>query len=241
MNIRIIAAAGLMLLPAVLKAEEGFRAFEAQGRAIEAKIVSSDLQRGTIELMLRNKQRKKVKSSIFCESDQNYIRDWNMVKEFNSQRFKVEPVKNTVETFRKDPQRGIRRDVERIRYDIKVSNRSSIEMTGLRLEYNIFYEQQELGRGSNVDKEYFLFGASKVDDIQARKNRVVLSKTFDIYNQRLAGGYSGYTDGTPTNQTGKSKGIWLKLHLKTPTGLIATREICLPKNVSEQFKWKTDS
>ena len=109
----------------------------------------------------------------------------------------------------------------------------------MTIAYNIFYEQEELGQKKNVTKRLYVDGTLKIEPLAPRQKVLVQTEKYEVYNQRLAGGYDGYVGGAPTHQSGKSKGVWLKVYLKTSSGLSATREVCLPKNTSKLFAWKT--
>ena len=220
--------------------EKEFRIFEAQGRAIEAKVVHVDLSRGTVELELRNNQRKKVKASIFTKEDQAYLLDWHRVREFRSSRLKVEPVKNVVDKQKEmlGSQSAIRRDTDIIRYDINLANRTGATLGKVWIEYNIFYEQEELKPGRNETSRRYVSGKIELEPLAPGEKRTVHTDVYKIYNQRLAGGYDYYTGGAPTNQSGKSKGIWIKLYLETESGLKAVLDICEPKTTGSQFTWQ---
>lgn len=135
-------------------------------------------------------------------------------------------------------QKGILRETESICYDLKINNNTGITIDGLTVAYNIFYEQEEVGNGQNDTKRFFVDGVLKVEPLPPRKKVLVQTEKFEVYDQRLAGGFDGYVGGAPTHQSGKSKGVWLKVHLKTASGLSATREICLPKNTNKLFAWQ---
>lgn len=216
-----------------------FRAFHVGDRRIEARVLKVNISRGEVELELRNKNRKKVKSSIFTEKDQNYIRDCAKVQEFQSQRFKVEVEKNVLDRKKELVGGAVQRETESICYDINLSNNTGVTMDGVTIAYNIFYEQQEPVQGKNKSIRLFVDGTLEIKSLAPRQKTSVQTKNYEIYDQRLAGGYDAYSDGSPSHQSGKSKGVWLKLHLKTPSGLTAMREVCLPKNTNEVFSWQT--
>jgi hypothetical protein len=214
-----------------------YRTFETQGRALEARVALVDVSHGTVTLELMNKQRKKVKISIFSKQDQAYILDCAMIQEFKSQRFKIEFERNLVHKNRTEPSAGIRRNTEKFQYDIKISNSTTVKMAGVTVAYNIFLEQEELGNGKNDVKQYYVSGEIPLQPLEPRAKVSLNTKTYTIYSQKLGGGYDEYTSGAPTHQSGKSKGVWFRLMLKTPTGLTAMKEVCLPKNTNELFSW----
>ena len=233
-----IAAASVVGAKQARGAATGFRIFSAGDREIEAQVVSVDVQRGTVTLELQNQQRKKVKSSIFSAKDQAYIAEHALIQEFQSARFKLELEKVVVEKRRETPSHGVRRDVEKICYEIQVSNNTPVRMEGVSISYNVFSEQEHLGRGQNDTKRYCLSGTIQLNAMAPRAKTQAKTDTFEIYNQKLGGGYDYYSSGAPYPQSGKSKGIWVKVLIKTPSGLTAEKEMCVPKNTSSQFSWR---
>lgn len=218
-------------------AEDGFRIFtDTQGRAVTAKVIKLDTRRGLVELELENRARKKVKPTVFCEADQAYLCDWQKVDEFMSAGFKVEIEKRTVEEWTEKG--SVQRDYEKIAYEIRMRNSGTVGFEDVRVDYNIFYEQEELGYGSNALKKETVPGRKIVEMVLPQKNCVVMTDPVVIYSQHLSGGYDEYVSGAPTNQSGKMKGIWVKLYFTTPSGAEGVREICEPSNVKDHQKWE---
>ena len=228
------------LMAGSVLAQGQFREFQVGDRTIEARVLNVDATRGEVELELRNNQRKKVKSSIFSKKDQSYILDCAKVKMFQSQRFKIEVEKNVLDKRKETvgSQKGVLRNTESICYDININNNTGITIDGVTIAYNVFYEQEGVGQGKNDTRRLFVDGTLKIELLAPRQKVSVQTATFEIYNQRLTGGYDAYVGGAPSHQSGKSKGVWLKIHLRTPSGLSATREVCLPKNTNELFAWQ---
>lgn len=233
---RILLILSLMTGAALAQGE--FRIFHAGDRTIEARVLTVNAKQGVVELELRNKQRKKINSSIFSKTDQSYLRDFAKVQEFQTQGFRIEVEKNVV-SKRKETQSGVLRSTESICYDIKINNNTGIAIDGVTISYNLFYEQEEVGQGQNDTKRLYVDGELKVEPLPPRKKVSLQTARFEVYDQRLTGGYDGYVGGAPTHQSGKSKGAWLKVHIKTKSGLSATRDVCLPKNTNTLFSWQT--
>ena len=232
-----LLVAGVACAKQYRDAESDYRTFTAGDRQIDAKVYAVDMARGTVTLELENKQRKKVKIAVFSEKDQTHIREHALIQEFQSPRLKFELEKVKVNERRESPGTGIRRDVSELRYDIKVINGTGVELKGIVIAYNIFLEQEHLGDGKNDTQRYYVAGTIELDPLAPRSNKTFKTETYEIYNQKLAGGYDGYRSGAPTHQSGKSKGVWIKVLIKTPSGLTATRDVCLPKNTSDIFGW----
>lgn len=219
-------------------AQGQFREFKVDDRFIEARVLKVDMARGEVELELRNKKRKKVKSSIFSKKDQSYIRDFAKVQAFQTQRFKVELEKKVLDRSKKEVN-GVLRETESICYDININNSTDLTIDGVTIAYNIYYEQEEVGDGKNDKGQFFVDGTLDIKSLDPRQKVSVQTEKYDIFDQRLAGGYDGYVGGAPTHQSGRSRGVWLKLRIKTPSGLSATRDVCLPKNTNKEFVWQT--
>lgn len=153
---------------------------------------------------------------------------------------KVEPVKNVVDKRKEmlGSQSAIRRDTDVIQYDITIANRTGSRLQKVWMEYNIFYEQEELAPGKNETHRRYVSGKIDLAALKKGDKKMVHTETYEVYNQRLAGGYDSYSGGSPTNQSGKSKGIWIKLYIETETGLKAVRDICMPKATMTQFAWQ---
>ena len=47
-----------------------------------------------------------------------------------------------------------------------------------------------------------------------------------------------FSQGPYMRWRGKGNGIRLKIHLNTPSGLSAMREVCLPQNTNERIEWQ---
>jgi len=236
----VLCIAGAVILACAARADDAFRVFDAQGRMVEAKVLHVDFQRGTVELELRGGQKKKVKPSIFSKEDQQYIMDFGAIQEFRSSRLKVELEKKTLDKRREmlGSQSAIRRDTDVLCYEVKVLNRTAVRFDDLEVQYNIFYEQEELTPGASIAKDLSSKGSEKLV-LDKQKSKVFQTGPYEVYNQRLAGGYDGYVGGAPTNQSGKSKGIWLKLYLKTKSGQTAVKDVANPKTAISQYTWQS--
>lgn len=140
---------GYLVFAAVVSAEEksDFHAFTAKdGRAIEAKIVKYDTLTGKTTFQLRNGRKSTVVLSIFCEADQIIIKDWYLSRElFSSSKLVVKIDKKTITADRYHEKRGDWQshfpgmDFEDVAFDVKIDNRSNVDLKALTVDYCIFY------------------------------------------------------------------------------------------------------
>ncbi len=244
----LVVVAGLTVMVGSSLALGQFRDFQTGDSTIEARVLNVDTTRGFVELELRNKQRMKVKSSIFSEEDQSYIRDFSKVQTFQALGFKIKVEKNVLDKSTEqlaypkiDYFEEGHRTTESICYDININNNTGLTMDGVTIAYNIFYEQEEVGQGKNTASRLFVDGVLNIEPLAPRQKISVQTAKYEIYKQRQRKKSVGLisSEGPYMQWRGKSKGIWLKIHLNTPSGLSAMREVCLPQNTNEQFEWQT--
>jgi hypothetical protein len=219
-------------------ATDGFRIFtDRQGRAVSAKIINVDAQRGLVELQLENKRRKKIKPSIFCEKDQTYIRDWQSLRMFNSSSsFKVELKKKVVESWTEKG--SVQRDFERVMYEMVLMNRGAEPLENLEVAYNIFYEQEQLATSGQYTDKHCTKGRIQREQVAPRSSNTLNSESVVVFDQHLSGGYDGYVGGLPERQEGDIKGIWLRVTLTMPSGASAMREFLSPKSLKSHHSWQ---
>lgn len=216
-----------------------FRAFQSQqGQVVEARIINFDANRGLVELELRNKRRKKVKPSVFAESDQGYIRDWAQGKSFMSGsgiRFKAE--KKVIKDWRESPAAGIERQFEQCVYICELKNGGMTALENLKVEYCVYWSQEYLRNGEESKKVHHLSDMAEIDKIKKQSAVTFQTSPTTLCDQSLVGGYY-YSGGGPDKQDAKMKGVWVKVMLTTPSGLTFTRDFCEPAGVMKQIEWK---
>ncbi len=218
---------------------DGFHAFtDTQGRAVSAKIVNFDAQRGWVELELENKQRKKVDPAVFSADDQAYIKDWSKAKSLLSTsglRFAAE--KKVVEDWSENTT-GINREFEKVVYDCVFKNGSADILTDLTVDYCVYWMQEEGDRGGGeVALEKDFSGSFTIDRLEPRGTATCATEPVVLLYQHLAGGYY-YSGGQTDKQSSKMKGVWLKVSMQGPGGETVVRDFCEPADVMKRLAWK---
>lgn len=211
---------------------DSFYNFEDQeGRTLQAKIINFDARRNQVELQRKNGRRAKVDPAIFTEESQNFIRDWKACQVFEStMKFKISGEKEQLENWKKNDG-GIIRNYEKLAYSITFENGSQVDLPPIQVEYQIFYEQEVLEPGAQITQKEYISHTVELEELKKQSDDSIKTKSIIIYKQHLAGGYDGYIGGLPDRQNGDLKGIWLKLTLKTASGLTAIRELEIPKSL----------
>lgn len=231
-------------------------AFELpDGRTIEAEIVSSTLKRGHITLKRADGKTVSVKPEIFIEKDQEYIREWTSLNAFLSERIlKIkcddEVVKKWEEEEKEDltyTSGTVEKDCiynvikyENISYNITFKNSGKVPVSGIILEYCVYYEQSAMSKDvkPKVEKHTWC-GRVDVPNILAGEEIVVTTEPVRIYEDLL--------NLIPRLEVehrrpgkGRIKGIRVRMHLKQNKDLI--REFSAPASLSvEDYPWTTQT
>ncbi|MCF7848277.1 MAG: hypothetical protein K9M45_05450 [Kiritimatiellales bacterium] len=237
----IVAVLFFSIIPRPVSGAEEYRIFtDQQDRAIEARIINFDSRANLVEIERTDRRRVKVTPEIFSEKDQVFIRDWQLIKGFmSSSWFKIQADKKTAEEWDDmvGSQRAVKRNYEKIVYNVNLQNGSSVTLENIRFEYRIFFEQEQLAAGGQMTEKHCVGGDATIESIAARSKDGFVTKPIVIFDQSLSGGYDEYTSGAPTSQSGKLKGFWLKAYMKTESGEVAEREYCSPANLKEHYEW----
>lgn len=217
-----------------------------EGREVRAKIIKYDAQRNLVELERENKARIKTAPGTFCQKDQNYIRDWDMIRGFKSSSyFMIDADKKVVESWTEERQNASKKslrsettayvDYEKIAYDVSIANRNPFPLENVKVEYRVFYTQDVVENQDQVTKEHCVSGKKILNKMDPRSTADVQTEQYRIFEYRTA---SGWTSKSGHNRYGgKARGIWLRLTLNTDTAGSAVREYCVPRNLMEHQVW----
>ena len=196
-----------------------------------------DAVKKTIKFERDNRKLVTVKIDIFSEADQTYIRDWDILKNFeNESRFKI--------SFKRKEKRNegksvksvsTTRKVDDTHYEILLENKAASGLKGINLEYCIYYEQDETG---TVEQGVYC-GSLAVDSMGPKSKKMLMTEAVSIYKQELDSGYI-YTGGEDSTQRGQVHGIKMRVHLKLPSGKKSTRECCFPESIKNKV-WASSS
>ncbi|MDF7825358.1 hypothetical protein P4B35_15135 [Pontiellaceae bacterium B12227] len=147
----------------------------------------------------------------------------------------------------------------RYHYQIKLSNRSEVELDNLTVNYRIFYDQDRAvpdegvgiadtsrnsgGRGNDVSAEFYhaesqrleASGKVDVDKLPPKSRKMVPTVGVTILNRNA----KSDAEGDMIDLEGELKGIWVKVSMTAPDGTVRTRDIALPKRIARAYEWNT--
>ena len=220
-----------------------------QGQSIEAKIISFDPVRGTIELERKDGQRFKVAPKLFSEDDQVYIRQWITVNRVLSEKsLRVSVKRKRLGSFKEgltdselntDPRKG---DI--VCYEITFKNHSKTAIENLKIEYRAFIQFTDKVEDKESIKELQTQTAS-IARIEPGKS--VTIKTVEIATEeryereKVEDPRRAAEDVVRYNYNKLSEeellGIWLKIYGPAIGDEPTVRELCEPDDLSEDYKW----
>lgn len=240
---RILLMVGLVSMAIGARAVKEYRDFtDTKGRTIRGCIVSYDAKREVVKFERDNRKIAKVPITIFSEADQTYIRDWTVLKNFMTEHlFKISA--NQKKNENKDEEiksTYLEKDVDTIKYEIALENRSVYELKGVEVEYCIYYEQEERGKRKEVCNQGVYCGTISIVSLLPKSEKLVKTGEVSVYTEELSPNAS-YINGMDNVQRGDVHGIWIRVHLTLPSGEKRTREYCSPSSLNNSRTWISSS
>lgn len=229
------------LLPVVsgVRAATQYRDFtSAEGKTIRGCIKAYNAAKKMVTIERDNRKTAKVPITIFSETDQTYIHDWKVLKCFEKEssfRISVKRKKHDNDEER-EKTNNTEKDVTDTHYEILVENKSAFKLKGIELEYCIYYEQEE-GKACN---QGVYCGDLSVESINPASSKTLLTEVVSTYTEELDGSWH-YISGESNVQRGDVHGVWIRIHLKLPSGQNGIREICYPDSLNNNRAWVSSS
>jgi hypothetical protein len=223
-------------------AAEGYRTFtDAEGRTVDAKILSFDAARGRLEIEREDGKRVRVEPGLFSEADQEYIKEWILADlALSDTNLRVSIKKDSEGSYgsKDELEEG-----EKMFYELDFNNRTDKPIEGLRIEYRYFITQK--GTGDEEDKEVQVAGSTSLATIAARQSLKVNTDVIEVKEIYEEVRESNYTaDGVPINSTSLIKtredeldGIWVRIYGPTVGGIPMTRDVTYPRDLKEKKTW----
>ncbi len=215
---------------------------DTQGRTIRGCIVAYDAKKQIVTFERDDRKIKKAPITLFSEADQTYILEWEVLRSFAMERlFKISAKRkkrsNEEESHNTHNKKIAMQDTS---YEIMIENRSASNFKDLKLEYCIYYEQEERSDRGNINNQGVYCGDLTVDSIMPTTKKVLYTEAVSTYTQELSADWY-YGSGSDNVQRGDVHGIWIRVHLKLPSGETETRECCLPDSLKNSKAWMTSS
>lgn len=242
MKVRSLVAV-LLLFGLTVSAGEYRDFLSADGKAIRAKILRYDAKSQKVTLERDNRKTATVPLVALSSEDQTYILQWEFNKVFLSESsFKIKAKRKEVKD-KENSYSGYNTSakVENTAYAITLDNKSTSSLKGLELNYCIYYEQEQSKRGGKTaDEEGVRCGTLVVDTLRPKSSTELMTDPVSVYTRELDADWI-YTSGAKNKITGKVRGIWVRVSMKTEGGDVITRDFCMPDSLSNSQRWTTSS
>jgi hypothetical protein len=253
MVMKTIVSVVLVLLSVSIMQAAEYRVFtDAQGRAIEAKIIAHDSVEGLIQVERTDGRRVWVQPALFSPDDQTHIREWiDAYRVLSEDNLRVAVEKIKVRTFKKgmtDEERT-REAVESevICYEITLQNRSRQPIADVKIEYRLYVETDADDLPENVVKgtKPEILVIDRIEPgkrISVRTGNLVLEKKFKkeaVYEELYMGGpreFKGYDIDKISEDD--LLGIWLRINGPPLDGEPTIRDVSEPEDLAEDVDWE---
>jgi len=204
------------------------------GEVLEGAIVSYNPPSEGVKLKTAG-QYKMVPFSEFTPESQQKITEWLADRMFKSSRLHIQ-VEEHVTTYKiKDEE--YREEVEDIFYEIKLENRSSVDLKGLSIESGIFYKQEL--HGSTLPSQKY----RKIDrmecDLSSKECRTFNTSIVKIEDRTLSSNNHieyVYGNGASKTSKGRLEGMLLRVTRRSSSGKKLVRKT-KKGHVPHKKKW----
>lgn len=208
------------------------------GRSLEAEIVQYDERLGQVELKRADGKLIKIKPSVFVEEDQDYIDEWIIHSIFKGRHITVECNKKKVGQRKEDGNAHFIR-IDSFLYEIEIQNRSATEISGLDVEYKIFYEQEvnDMDKGRVINHEKIENGKLKIKSLGAREKRNFSTKEVELAKYEFNSTEYYVPGGDPQSTKGDIKGMWIRMEYETAGGMKSIKDFFEPSSIEGKYRW----
>ena len=192
--------------------------------------------------------------SIFSEADQNYILEWEVMKNFTSDReLKISCSKKRVSQEKKKvwkettsstgaTKKTLMKEVshESIVYEVEFYSRNESALKDLRMEYLIYYEQSQQAFGRPEAEQKILNGEIPIPLIECRKKTSVATNPVEILSDNINAQKKNKDGDMLIGGAGEVHGFRARLYMKDSSGKEIMRSFSYPTKLSEKkFPWKS--
>lgn len=203
---------------------------DTQGREMEAKITRVSGEDVYIER--RDGLNTHVKTSIFSEEDQAYIKKWEKDALLKNGIFEVRFSTKNTEKQEFDGGSLITEEYK-VHYNIMVKNTSAEAFKDVRVEYLILkFEDALAAQKRSEGKWKRLKGEASISSIKARTEESTQTKEITMRETKLAANFV-WVGGGKRSSKDKLKGIWVKVYV----GDTLAYEKSKPDNMMRKEIW----
>lgn len=214
----------------------------ADGKAMRGKVLRYDSRKQMVTILRDNKKTATVPLRVFSDKDQEYVLEWEFNKVFlSNSSFKIDAKRKKVKDKGESYSGYISAEkLDNTAYEIVLQNKSTSELKELEVEYCIYYEQEKSTRGKTIDEEGVRYGTIEVASLRPKSTKELMTEAVSVYTYELSADYY-YSDGRDNKISGKVRGVWIRVNMKTESGEVLTRDYCMPDSLSNSKPWTTTS
>ena len=215
---------------------------DVQGRSMRGRVLRYEARTNQVTIETDNKRTATVPATVFDQEGQTYIMEWAKAQEFLDEgSFRIKAQRTKTDDDRSSSGGSIQAtEVEDHAYEITMENRSQIAIKGLKLEYCIFYEQDEVINHKQATEEGVKCGTLDIADMQPKSEQVLTTDAVKLYKRTLDADWI-YTSDIKNVQKGEVDGVWIRMTMVTDTGKTFMRDYCLPDSLNSSHAWTTTS
>jgi len=221
---------------------------DIKGRTIRGCVLAFDEHSGTVSFERDNQRTSKVPITIFSEADQDYIKNWCLLRGFRDpSRFKISVKKKNGKTWKKTGEIG-GVSTKEVRYDIVLENRNDLPLENVSVEYRIFLRAKGNGRwvedfykalGSSQDllNPLPVLGEGKYAEIPSKGTMVLETKYARTVKEKVNGGIMDVFGEYFETQEVVLEGVWVRV-TTVIDGETIMREVFAPDTLRGKYEWK---
>jgi hypothetical protein len=221
------------------------------GRVIRGAVKAYDLQKEMVTIERDDKRKVKVPISVFCGEDQDHIMEWESSQFFyDDSALKIRCDKRRIGQRKEKEWQDVRyvggevRKIlvnetayESVLYDIAFYSRNEADLTDLRLDYIIYYEQSTISWEKPEVVQKTKRAQISIPVIKGRTPTKVETESVEVHSDNVTQG-AWVSDRVRTGGEGDVHGLRARLYMKLPSGRELVREFSYPDKLSEErFPW----
>lgn len=238
-------------------ADNAYRDFtNAQGQTIRGRVLSFDARKGVVQIESESGKRARIPIAGLSEPDQVYVREWDAAQDFmNELVFKIRSDDRQLDESKEE----VRKDItwsntggtikdrlmntiyrEKIAFEFEFKNSSTKTLSGIRMDYRIYYEQSKTsdsGRKPEPEQKVYK-GKKELADIASGDVLTLMTDPVEVYRDDINLFDQQLNEDTRQGGVGEVHGIRARLYLKLSSGEEVMREFSQPSSMKEErFPW----
>lgn len=212
----------------------------ANGRTCHGRVVGYNASTGIVTIEKKDNGTCKVELALLSPGDQSYVREWHLIKEFfTANRIRISAREKKCaddqekEFHNRDGQYLARQALQSIGYEIDLQNWIKSNLTEVKLEYCIYFEQDRPDRDhGSVTVQGVKCGTLNIGTLAAGARIEIDSKPALLFQRERE-------RGPGSTLQADIRGIWIRLYIPLDDGRRAMLEYATPKRILKVRQWAT--